>query len=250
MLIYLVRHGETEWNAAGRFQGREDVPLNDNGIIQAGALAAGFLGKDVRLIVSSPLIRARQTAQIISELFPGAEFHLDEGLIERDLGSLSGLEKAERLKLREKGPVMDMEPLCDVMKRMYGALCRAADAADERRGRTEEARDRQRCLAECICADAASQDTTTDNVVKDTMMFGGKWHMDASEIRFARTEPAQAELNGPCVILVSHGAAINALLSLLSCGDIGSGRTILRNACVSIVHEEAEGFRVLDYDIV
>lgn len=64
--IFLVRHGETEWNATGRFQGSKDIALSNEGINQAGFLKNRFHSR-FDCIYSSPLIRARQTAKVICE---------------------------------------------------------------------------------------------------------------------------------------------------------------------------------------
>jgi broad specificity phosphatase PhoE len=61
-----VRHGVTEWNRQGRFQGRTDVPLNDEGISQAQAAARLLQAVPFDFIVSSPLARAAKTAKIIA----------------------------------------------------------------------------------------------------------------------------------------------------------------------------------------
>lgn len=247
MIIYFVRHGETDWNAAGRFQGREDIPLNESGLAQADALAEKFRGMDVRTIISSPLMRACQTADSIGRLFPESVRRVDDRLIERDLGGLSGLTKPERLKLRELGPIADIEPLEDVMKRMYACLC---DADAEDKGISGAARLRQYALAGNICSGVGEGTTDSAAVVRDTMKYGGHSHTDPADIRFTPTALTEAERGAPCIVMVSHGAAINALLSLLTDGDIGSGRTVLRNACISMVRETAEGFKVLEYDVV
>ena len=246
MIIYLVRHGETEWNAKGRFQGREDIALNENGRKQAMLLAGEFAGKNVRSIISSPLKRAAQTADIINTAFPHAERRSDERLTERDLGGLSGLTKPERIELREQGPIMDMEPLGNVMRRMYEALC---DADTGSAGIRTDGRRRQYEAVDSLCP--AEDESTADitGIVTDTMKYGGKWYMDPSGIDFRATDLTADEKEGECIILVSHGAAINALLSMLSGGKIGSGKTILRNIAISIVREEPEGFMVMDYDI-
>jgi probable phosphoglycerate mutase len=64
--IWLVRHGETEWNIAGRFQGCKDIPLTEVGLNQAKALKCRF-NNSFDAIYTSPLTRAIQTAKIISE---------------------------------------------------------------------------------------------------------------------------------------------------------------------------------------
>jgi broad specificity phosphatase PhoE len=92
--LVLVRHGETDWNAQNRFQGHADPPLNETGRAQARALATE-LGREVfAALYTSPLQRAAETAAIIgSEL--GLEPIPDEALKEVDVGSWSGLTRAE-----------------------------------------------------------------------------------------------------------------------------------------------------------
>src|SRR5262249_56004480 len=63
-MLLLVRHGETDWNREGRWQGQSDTPLNDVGREQAARLAAELDGVDV--VYSSDLARARQTADILA----------------------------------------------------------------------------------------------------------------------------------------------------------------------------------------
>lgn len=64
--VYIARHGETTWNAVGRYQGRLETPLSPLGQAQAQALAAALAGKDVHRIISSPLSRCMQTALPLS----------------------------------------------------------------------------------------------------------------------------------------------------------------------------------------
>jgi len=66
--ILLVRHGETEWNSAFRFQGRTDVPLSERGLSQAGLLAQRLAGVPLDKVYTSPLLRAYQTADAIVRL--------------------------------------------------------------------------------------------------------------------------------------------------------------------------------------
>jgi probable phosphoglycerate mutase len=89
-LIFAVRHGETEWNLAGRQQGHQDSPLTDRGKQQARALANGLAGRGIEIIYTSDLGRAFKTAEIIGEKLELA-VQADPRLRERHLGSLQGL---------------------------------------------------------------------------------------------------------------------------------------------------------------
>ncbi len=64
--ILLVRHGETDWNRSGQIMGARPVPLNQNGIIQAARLALQLTALSAPSLYSSPMVRARQTADILS----------------------------------------------------------------------------------------------------------------------------------------------------------------------------------------
>jgi broad specificity phosphatase PhoE len=66
-MIHLARHGQTAYNAEGRFQGHLPVPLDDTGREQARALAERVAGVELRSLVCSPLARARETANIVAE---------------------------------------------------------------------------------------------------------------------------------------------------------------------------------------
>ena len=65
MRLYIVRHGETQWNTEGRLQGQADIPLNEKGRAIARATAMGMKEIHFDAAFTSPLIRARETAQII-----------------------------------------------------------------------------------------------------------------------------------------------------------------------------------------
>lgn len=67
MKIYMIRHGETNWNQENRLQGKTDIPLNENGISLARQAAERFAAVDFDLAYTSPLLRARQTAETILE---------------------------------------------------------------------------------------------------------------------------------------------------------------------------------------
>ncbi|HWQ15510.1 MAG TPA: histidine phosphatase family protein [Roseiflexaceae bacterium] len=90
--FYLIRHGETEWNASGRWQGHADIPLNDTGRDQARQLAARLRREGVRFdaIYSSDLLRAWETAAIVGEEL-GMPPNALPALREIDVGAWSGL---------------------------------------------------------------------------------------------------------------------------------------------------------------
>ena len=94
-----LRHGATDWNRQGLFQGRTDIPLNDDGIAQAQAAAARLQDVPFDRVVASPLIRALKTAEIISSA-RDKPLAIDDGIIECDFGSLEGLSVAGTMKAR------------------------------------------------------------------------------------------------------------------------------------------------------
>lgn len=88
--VYLVRHGETEWAKAGRHTGRTDVPLTAVGESAAVRLGERFRGTAVARVLSSPLARARRTAELA-----GFAPEFDPDLMEWDYGDYEGLIGAE-----------------------------------------------------------------------------------------------------------------------------------------------------------
>ena len=91
--LLLVRHGETDWNRDGRWQGGSDTRLNDVGREQARALAQQLDG-EIDVLYSSDLARARETAEIVAAKL-GLEVRLDPRLRERGFGSWEGLTTIE-----------------------------------------------------------------------------------------------------------------------------------------------------------
>ncbi|HKL98945.1 MAG TPA: histidine phosphatase family protein [Mobilitalea sp.] len=170
MNIYLIRHGETDWNLEGRLQGREDIPLNQNGMQQAKYCGRAFKNREIKKIITSPLIRAVKTAEIIAESIGISQVLLDERLIERDFGPLAGLTYDKKKHFDTFGKEEGIEPWEELNKR----------------------------LIDCII------------------------------------EQAEANL-GEDIIMVSHGGAINAVVSVLTGGEMGSGKTRLKNSCISII---------------
>ena len=98
--IYYIRHGETEWNAEGRLQGAQDIPLNDLGRKQAanaGGILAGLFARDGRseqslAFVASPLGRARSTMELVRGALklPPSDYAIDDRLREIGYGSWEG----------------------------------------------------------------------------------------------------------------------------------------------------------------
>ena len=98
MNLYLVRHGETEWNREGRAQGRADIPLNDAGIAQSRALAEHFGSLDVTAVMSSSSRRAELTAETIAAAH-GLSVTAEDDLRELDFGGLDGAPLREMREL-------------------------------------------------------------------------------------------------------------------------------------------------------
>ena len=185
MRVYMVRHGETDWNLDGRVQGREDIPINSNGIKQAIDTAGAFHDKNIELIITSPLIRARKTAEIIADKLGGqVEVKVDDGLIERDFGIRSGMTIDKKKTFDLFDIEEDGEPLDEVKARVIATINHYASQ------------------------------------YKDSNL-----------------------------IMVSHGAAINAVLSVVSGGEIGSGITRLKNACISVFDANGEDIKLIDYNM-
>ena len=184
MNIYLIRHGETDWNRKGMFQGREDIALNENGIEQAKLCGKALKGEKFRAVITSPLIRAQRTAEIIAENLAIEQVVVEEGLIERDFGKISGLSPQEREAFLESDKDACMEPFEEVSNRMMSCVKRYADL-----------------------------------------------YYDEN------------------IIIVSHGASINAFFALLSDGDIGTGKTLLKNTCINVVEYKDSIMKIKLYNV-
>jgi len=124
-----LRHGATDWNRQGRFQGRTDNPLNDDGIAQAHEAAEKLQAIALAHVVSSPLLRAVQTAEVIASI-ASTTVTLDHGLIELDFGSFEGQPVRELMikhgKNNAQGLVdmlpADSEPWADVASRALASV--------------------------------------------------------------------------------------------------------------------------------
>ncbi|MDR1328827.1 MAG: histidine phosphatase family protein [Oscillospiraceae bacterium] len=173
MKICLVRHGETDWNRAGKLQGLENIPLNAVGEAQAKSVSE-FLAAYGKWdsIISSPLKRARKTAEIISAKL-GIAVRENDLLRERDYGASSGLTARERkIKFPDGGEMS----------------AAGWEAAESVRGRVVT-------VLSAITGSGERKNT----------------------------------------IIVAHGGVINSALAYVSNGEMGTGKTKLANACVSVL---------------
>jgi len=116
----LVRHGETDWNAAGRLQGHTDRPLSDYGRDQARRLADELAGEAFDAVYASDLARARETAEIVGERLQ-LPVVLDADLREKDWGTWEGLTPPERMGVELVGESTEQH-----RRRMLRALGRIA----------------------------------------------------------------------------------------------------------------------------
>jgi broad specificity phosphatase PhoE len=133
VLLYLVRHGETESNRKGLALGRQDVPLNERGRRQAGLLGGALAGERLAAVYASPLQRTLDTARQVAAPH-GLDVRLEERLIEMDIGEADGLTFAEVRErypglleawVTEDGPTEPMpggERLVDVQARAWEAV--------------------------------------------------------------------------------------------------------------------------------
>jgi len=178
--ICLVRHGETDWNRNNRYQGWADTPLNATGLAQAKLVAQVIAGESWDAIVSSPLARAFQTAQVIADASPElGHIEQDPDLRERGYGEAEGLTLAER-EARWEGP--DWPGL-----ESWEVMAQRANAALEHIARRHA---------------------------------------------------------GKRVLVVSHGGLMNAVLTSISGGDVGSGITVILNTARTTLLHDVSGWTI------
>jgi probable phosphoglycerate mutase len=103
----LIRHGESTWNAAGRWQGQGDPPLSERGREQVARLAAELADAGIEVIVASDLLRAAESAAILGAVF-GVAPRTDARLRELDIGRWTGWTRAE-IEARDRARLEDFE---------------------------------------------------------------------------------------------------------------------------------------------
>ena len=128
-LLYLVRHGETDWNLERRIQGSTDIPLNDTGRAQAATTGRLLARRQWDAVISSPLSRAYETGSIIAaEVGLPAPTTLDS-LVERHYGEAEGLDYDQiAARFPDDAPVPGREPRDAVAERVIPALIALAEA--------------------------------------------------------------------------------------------------------------------------
>lgn len=140
MKILLARHGETPWNAEGRYQGQVDIPLSDVGVAQATALGERLQALRIDRAVASPLARATRTAQLALGSPRASRLGFDAGLLEIAHGEWEGLlaseigeRDPERLRAWRDAPDTVLMPgaggesLQMVLDRAWPGLARACE---------------------------------------------------------------------------------------------------------------------------
>lgn len=124
MKIYVVRHGQTDWNIKGKIQGQKDIELNSTGIKQANDLRDKINVLDIDLIMCSPLKRTKKTAEIINK-DKNLKIIYKEELTERGLGDFEGkdceTDEEQIYNYYKNDKKMNIEPvknLCDRINKL------------------------------------------------------------------------------------------------------------------------------------
>lgn len=128
--LLVLRHGQSEWNAQGRWQGQADIDLTEDGLAQAQQAAKKLGSFDV--LASSTLVRARRTAEIIALQLAINDIHIDDRLKESHIGPWQGLTYEEIESgwpgfLDARKQPEGFEPNASVVKRMTEAFVEIAN---------------------------------------------------------------------------------------------------------------------------
>lgn len=119
--VYLVRHGETDWNTERRMQGQTDIPLNEKGTQQAEACGAALHPGDYDVVISSHLQRAHKTAEIINR-YLRLPAEVMEDFAERSFGDAEGMTLEERRTLFPDHDYPNQEPIDIFSERIMSGL--------------------------------------------------------------------------------------------------------------------------------
>ena len=121
MDVYLIRHGETNWNKEKRLQGRTDIPLNEEGLKQAQICAKALPKNKFTRVITSPLTRARQTAEAIANEL-ALPIEVMEQFIERSFGVAEGKTDDVIEELYPNNEIPELEPLNELIGRIKEGL--------------------------------------------------------------------------------------------------------------------------------
>ena len=141
--LYIIRHGETAGNDAGRFQGSTDCELNERGYAQAERLGERCRDLPFEVLISSPLVRARETASAANR-YHGLPLRIDADLAEMHCGDWEGksweelrAEYVEEMALWREKPWLFRSPGGETMQQVYDRVSRALTRiCDAYRGKT------------------------------------------------------------------------------------------------------------------
>lgn len=121
MSLYVIRHGQTNWNLKGIIQGQKDTELNEQGILEANNAKSQFNKLDIDLIMCSPLKRTKETAKIINK-DKNIEIVYRNELIERGLGEFEGkdtmVEEEDIYNYYENKKIKNIESVVDLCNRV------------------------------------------------------------------------------------------------------------------------------------
>lgn len=185
--FYFVRHGETDWNLQGRFQGIEDIALNETGLLQADDCGRGFKQCKISfdVIVSSPLKRAKVTAEKIAEYVGIGHLNvqIDKRLIERDFGRISGRKSKDREKMFKDGKDYGMEPENVVTERMWQVIKDYSDKGYKHVVMVTHGASIRALLAKCCDKGSAPATDVQKNTYVTVIAFDGtKYYMEAYNV--------------------------------------------------------------------
>ena len=136
MKIWIIRHGQTDWNKNGKIQGSTDIELNETGIKQAEEVIPTFNEHNFDLIISSTLKRAMKTAQIINRE-KNVEIIYDKRLIERHCGDYEGtpttLDEEPLFNILTNVSTHNIETVKELYERVYSILTEVKEKYNDKK---------------------------------------------------------------------------------------------------------------------
>jgi probable phosphoglycerate mutase len=204
-IFFLVRHGETEWNRERRVMGRLGIPLSDAGRAQVDRLIPMLAPPGIAAVWTSPLSRARETADLLARGLGDLPVHVDEDLTEVDYGAWEGrtfaelvVEPAYHAYHRDpEGAAVPgaSERLSEVRDRVLGALARIAAALPGERVLVVSHGDPIRLvLAACLGLSVAEmRRLRVDTAAVSGFEATGDW----AEVKFVNVRPDLDGIVGP-----------------------------------------------------